>query len=528
MGSLGRDNSRSYLGRSASVPVSKHHRLKGGTTKVTWLVLTEGSRGRSTELRIPIESGRTERFTDKEEPSMTSRRPKSKSASIDFSHEALSDCFVTEPQRGQSTVAAMEKTALGSTTTNLMERVVRWGNMQKAWKAVRANRGAPGPDGITINDFPEYFYQHWPRIWRQLLDGTYQPRASRRKSIEKKDGGERLLGIPNVMERLIHQAISQILTPIFDPGFSESSYGYRPKRSASGAIKQIQRTIRDGYRHCLDMDLSKFFDRCQHDMLLVRVARKVDDKRLLKMIGRFLRAGVIVEGQHQPTHEGVMQGSPLSPLLSNILLDDFDKELEKRGLRFVRYADDFLVFTRTAQAAQRVFQSVENYLTRKLKLVVNRDKSRICSTNGVEFLSYQFHGYGGQIRVSPKSLKKFKERSRELLNRNHGKSTSQRLNELKEYLRGWIGYFALEQRKSEFDTLDKWLRRRMRACIWKQWRLPSTRVRKLKQLGVGNDEAYSHGNSRKGPWRMAKSLAISMAMTNKWLDNLGLFSLSKR
>ena len=459
---------------------------------------------------------------------MTSRRPKSKPANIDFSHEALADCFSTEPQRGQSTVAAVEKTALSSTTTNLIERVVAWDNMLKAWKAVRANRGAPGPDGITLNDFPEHFYQHWPTIRRQLLEGTYQPGASRRKSIPKKDGGERNLSIPNVMERLIQQAISQILTPMFDPDFSESSYGYRPKRSASGAIKQIQRTIRDGYRHCVDMDLSKFFDRCQHDGLLARVARKVDDKRLLKLIGRFLRAGVIVEGQLQPSHEGVMQGSPLSPLLSNILLDDLDKELETRGLRFVRYADDFLIFTRTAIAAQRVFRSVEKYLTRKLKLVVNRDKSCSRSTNGVEFLSYQFHGYGGQIRVSPKSLTKFKQRAREILNRNHGKSTRQRMKELTWYLRGWIGYFALEQRKSLFDTLDKWLRRRLRACIWKQWRLPRTRIRKLKQLGVRPDEAYSHGNSRKGPWRMSRSLAVSMAMTIEWLHDQGLFSLSKR
>ena len=406
-----------------------------------------------------METGRTERLTVKEEPSMTSRRPKSKPANIDFSHEALADCFSTEPQRGQSTVAAVEKTALSSTTTNLIERVVAWDNMLKAWKAVRANRGAPGPDGITLNDFPEHFYQHWPTIRRQLLEGTYQPGASRRKSIPKKDGGERNLSIPNVMERLIQQAISQILTPMFDPDFSESSYGYRPKRSASGAIKQIQRTVREGYRHCVDMDLSKFFDRCQHDGLLARVARKVDDKRLLKLIGRFLRAGVIVEGQLQPSHEGVMQGSPLSPLLSNILLDDLDKELETRGLRFVRYADDFLIFTRTAIAAQRVFRSVEKYLTRKLKLVVNRDKSCSRSTHGVEFLSYQFHGYGGRIRVSPKSLTKFKQRAREILNRNHGKSTRQRMKELTWYLRGRIGYFALEQRKSQFDRLDKWLRR---------------------------------------------------------------------
>jgi RNA-directed DNA polymerase len=214
--------------------------------------------------------------------------------------------------------------------------------------------------------------------------------------------------------------------------------------------------------------------------------------------------------------------------LSNIILDGLDKELERRGLHFVRYADDFLIFTRTAIAAERVFASVEKFLTRKLKLVVNRDKSRTCSTAGVEFLSYQFHGYSGQLRVSPKSLTKFKQRARAILNRNHGKSTRQRMQELTWYLRGWIGYFALDQRKSQFDDLDKWLRRRLRACIWKQWRLPRTRIRKLKQLGVRPEEAYSHGNSRKGPWRLAKSLAISLAMPNTWLTDLGLFSLSKR
>jgi RNA-directed DNA polymerase len=230
------------------------------------------------------------------------------------------------------------------------------------------------------------------------------------------------------------------------------------------------------------MDLSKFFDKCQHDALLLRVARKIDDKRILRVIGNFLRAGVMVEREHQPSHEGVMQGSPLSPLLSNILLDDLDKELEKRGLPFVRYADDFLIFTKTRIAAERVFQSVERYLASKLKLVVNRDKSRVCSTKGVEFLSYRFDGYSGYIEVSPKSL---------------------------------------------FGRLDKWLRRRLRACIWKQWRLPRTRIRKLTELGVPKKEAISHGNSRKGPWRMSRSLALSMGMSVAWLADLGLFNLLK-
>lgn len=459
---------------------------------------------------------------------MTSRRPIAEQLRFDFSDEAEPGNPASEPQRGQSTVAVMEKPALDSTSNDLMERVVAWDNIERAWKNVKANRGAPGPDGITVSEFPSWFRTRWPEIRQQLLEGTYQPGAARRKSIPKEDGSERNLAIPNVIDRLIQQAILQVLTPIFDPGFSESSFGFRPKRSAHGAIKQIQRTIRDGYRHCVNMDLSKFFDRVQHDVLLARVSRKVHDRRLLKLIGRLLRAGVMVDGYLQPSHEGTMQGGPLSPLLGNVMLDDFDKVLEYRGLRFVRYADDFLVFTKTAIAARRVFRSVGRYLTRKLKLVVNRQKSSTCSTEGVEFLGYQFHGYGGQIRVSPKNIKKFKQRSRELLNRNRGISTRKRLYELTMYLRGWIGYFALDQRRSMFATLDKWLRRRLRACIWKQWRLPSTRIQKLKQLGVRHEEAYSHGNSRKGPWRLANSLAISMAMTTQWLTDQGLLNLADR
>jgi RNA-directed DNA polymerase len=457
---------------------------------------------------------------------VTSRRPKAKRPNIDFSHEALASCFADEPQRGQSTVAVTDKPTLGSIPQNLMERIVAWDNMLKAWKKVRANGGAPGPDRVTINELPDYFYQHWPRIRRQLLEGTYDPGTARRKTIPKQDGGERNLAIPNVIERLIQQAILQVLTPIFDPDFSESSFGYRPNRSAHGAIKQIQHTIRQGYRHCVDMDLSKFFDRAQHDVLMARVARKVHDKRLLQLIGRYLRAGVMVEGLIQASHEGTGQGNPLSPLLANILLDDFDKVLEARGLKFVRYADDILVFAKTAIAARRVFHSVSRYLTGKLKLVVNLQKSRICSTDGVEFVGFQFHGYGGQIRVTPKNMKKFKQRSRALLNRNQGKSTRHRLLELNRYLRGWIGYFALDQRQSEFGKLDKWLRRRLRACIWKQWRNPRTRVQKLKQLGVREHEAYCHGFSRKGPWRMSKTIGLSMALPTQWLTELGLLSLS--
>ena len=384
-----------------------------------------------------------------------------------------------------------------------MERVVDRANMEQAWRNVKANRGAPGADGVTLEHVRRNFRFQWPSVRQQLLEGTYRPGAARRKSIPKPDGSQRHLGIPNVVDRLIQQAILQILTPIFDPDFSESSYGFRPKRSAHGAIKQIQTTIRSGYRHCVDMDLSKFFDRVQHDVLMARVSRKVRDKRLLRLIGRYLRAGVMVDGIKQPSTEGTMQGGPLSPLLANILLDDLDKELESRGLNFVRYADDFLIFVRTEVAARRVFGSVERFLTQRLKLVVNRDKSRVCKTAGVEFLGYCFHGFGGQIRISDKNRRKFKQRCREILRRIGGITLEHRLFVLRRYLRGWIDYFVLEQRKSVTRELDKWLRRRVRACIWKTWRLPRTRVSRL--------QAARHRARRRSRVRMFSQRALAFS-----------------
>jgi RNA-directed DNA polymerase len=343
---------------------------------------------------------------------------------------------------------------------------------------------------------------------------------------QKSDGSERKLGIPSVLERLIQQCILQVLTPIFDPYFSESSFGFRPKRSAHGAIKQVQTHIRSGFRHCVDMDLSKFFDRVQHDVLLARVARKVKDKRLLRLIGDYLRAGVMVAQQWEPSHEGTMQGGPLSPLLANILLDDFDKELERRGLHFVRYADDFLVFTKTEKSSLRVFASVERYLTRKLKLVVNQAKSCVRSTNGLEFLGYQFTGYGGQRRVSQKNLDKFRQRVRELTRRNNGISMTARLKALGYYLRGWTGYFCLVPIKSFFVALDKWVRRRLRACYWKQWRKPSARIRNLIQLGLARNEAVPFGSCSRGAWFMSRCESVQSTLNNSRLQTTGLVSLS--
>lgn len=459
---------------------------------------------------------------------MTSNRPQHNQASSTDppGGDTRKPCAQGNLSVDQSASAAVEKPTLSALSDQLMEQVVDERNMLQAWRNVKANKGAPGPDGITLAEFEESFARQWPTVRQQLLDGTYQPSPARRKAIPKPDGSERFLGIPNVQERLLQQAILQVLTPIFDPGFSESSFGFRPKRSAQGAVKQVQTHIRSGYRHCLDMDLSKFFDRVQHDVLLVRVARKVRDKRLLRLIGRYLRAGVMVDRQWEPAHEGTMQGGPLSPLLANILLDDFDKELEKRGLRFVRYADDFLVFTKTERSAQRVFRTVEQYLTRKLKLVVNQQKSRTCSSNGVEFLGFRFEGYGGQIRVSPKNVVKFKDRVREITRRTRGISMKTRLRELGDYLRGWTGYFAIVPIKSFFVELDKWVRRRVRSCYWKQWRKPRTRIRNLLALGLPQEEAVPFGSSSRGAWFMAHCHSVQSTLSNEYLHQDGLVSLS--
>lgn len=470
------------------------------------------------------EVGKGQTILDKEDFRMTSNRSEP-SSRPGFPREAGVSRVAREPQRGESASAVARTTALSDTSEKLMEQIVASRNMQRAWENVKANRGAPGPDGITLEEFEATFAAQWPSVRQHLLEGTYEPSPARRKSIPKADGTERHLGIPNVQDRVIQQAILQVLTPIFDPSFSESSFGFRPKRSAQGAALQVQRHIRAGYRECVDMDLSKFFDKVQHDVLLVRVARKVRDKRLLRLIGRYLRAGVMVESQLHPSHEGTMQGGPLSPILANILLDDFDKELERRGLHFVRYADDFLVFTKTKEAAARVFVSVERYLTRKLKLVVNRQKSRICSTDGVEFLGFVFEGYGGQIRVSQKNVTKFKDRVREITRRNRGVSMTSRYQELRRYFQGWVGYFGLVPIKSFFSELDKWVRRRLRSCHWKQWRHPRTRIANLRKLGIKEKEAVTHGISSKGPWVMSSSQAVHKALSLEFFTQSGLTSL---
>jgi len=406
---------------------------------------------------------------------------------------------------------------------DLMARVVDRANLQRAWKRVKANRGAPGSDGMPIEDFAAFARSHWAAIREALCDGTYQPQPVRRVSIPKPGGGERLLGIPTVVDRVIQQAIAQVMGPLFDPGFSESSFGFRPGRSAHGAVRQVQRFIGEGYRIAVDLDLAKFFDTVQHDVLMARVARKVRDKRLLALIGRYLRAGALVGESIQATVIGTPQGGPLSPLLANILLDDLDKELEQRGQRFVRYADDLLILVKTHRAGDRVMGSVTRFLTRKLKLVVNAHKSRVAKINDCVYLGFTFRGT--KLRWSERAFEDFRHQIRKLTGRSWGVSMDYRLHKLAQYVRGWMGYFGISDYYRPVPELDQWLRRRVRMCYWKQWRYVRTKVRNLLALGTSKRQAIMTGLSSKSYWHLSRTLATQTGMTNDWLKSQGLISV---
>lgn len=407
---------------------------------------------------------------------------------------------------------------------NLMARILERDNVKRAWARVKSNKGAPGSDGMSLEDFPAYAREHWSEIRQSLLDGSYQPCPVRRVVIPKPQGkGERKLGVPCVVDRVIQQAILQVLSPLFEPGFSDSSYGCRPNRSAHGAIRQVKTILKSGYRIAVDLDLEKFFDTVNHDVLMSRIARKVADKVLLRLIGRYLRAGVLVGSTVEPTEWGTPQGSPLSPLFSNVLLDDLDKELEARGHRFVRYVDDLVILVKSRRAGQRVMVKISRYLTQVLKLKVNRDKSRVVKIEDLNYLGFTFRGI--RIFASDTAMQAFKHRLRGLTSRSWGVSMAERFERLNRYLRGWMNYFGISQHYSPIEELDGWLRRRIRMCYWKQWRRPRTRIANLLKLGTSKRHAILTGISRKGYWRLSKTLATQTGMTNEWLEQQGLLSI---
>ena len=407
---------------------------------------------------------------------------------------------------------------------DLLEQVLRHSNMQAAWKRVRSNKGAAGIDGMSIDEFPEWAkHGRWRVVINELHAGHYQPLPVRRVEIDKPDGGKRQLGIPTVIDRVIQQAIAQVLTPIFDPDFSDHSFGFRPNRNGQQAIKQVQRIIKEGRRVAVDIDLSKFFDRVNHNLLMTHLGYKVKDKRLLRLIGRYLRAGSIDNQLYRECMEGVPQGGPLSPLLANIMLDPLDKELERRGHQFARYADDFTILVNSQRAGERVLHSVSNYLQNRLKLVVNTTKSRVVKTSESKFLGFTFRG--GRIQWHPKTLQKFKQQIRKLTNRNWGVSMKYQLLKISQYVRGWINYFGIANCYQLCVDLDHWIRRRVRMAYWRQWRKPRTKVRNLLKLGVPIQSAVACGITSKGPCRSSKTPGIQQALSNAHLKFQGLYAL---
>src|SRR6267378_1315631 len=413
-----------------------------------------------------------------------------------------------------------------ASTEHLMEAICAPDNIEAALRAVVRNKGAPGVDGITVKQLPGILKARWSEIEDQLLQGRYQPQPVRRVKIPKPAGGTRNLGIPTVIDRVIQQAVLQRLQPRWDPTFSEHSYGFRPGRSAHQAVVQAQAYVIDGYRYVVDIDLAKFFDRVNHDRLLAAVAKRVSDRRVLRLIRGYLTAGVLDGGLFEESREGTPQGGPLSPLLSNLVLDELDRELERRGHRFVRYADDCNIYVRSEKAGRRVMESITQFITQRLKLKVNEAKSAVARPQERKFLGFSFTA-GPNIRrtIAPKSLERFKRRIREITRRAKGVSIKTTVGELAPYMRGWRGYFGFCETPEVLIALTRWVRLRLRAALWRQWKTPRRRRAALIANGVSEWAARNTAGSGRGPWYLARSRALSTGLSNAYFKSLGLPSL---
>ena len=424
---------------------------------------------------------------------------------------------------GTESLTAAGGTESPAGTRQLMEEVCSRENLLRALRRVKANKGSPGIDGMKVGELPGYLKQHWPAMREQLLSGTYRPQPVRRVEIPKPDGGVRKLGIPTVLDRFIQQAVMQVLQSKWDATFSEHSHGFRPRRSAHQAVAEAQQYIAEGQRWVVDIDLEKFFDRVNHDKLMAAIARRVSDKRMLRLIRAFLESGVMENGLVSPVEEGTPQGGPLSPLLSNLVLDELDRELERRQHRFVRYADDCNIYVASERAGKRVMQSVTGFIRRRLKLKVNEAKSAVARPQQRKFLGFSFTaGAKPKRRIAPKALLRCKRRVRELTRRTRGVSLKQMTTELAEYLRGWKGYFGFCETPSVLKGLDQWIRHRLRSVIWKQWKRGSVRFARLRQRNVGHALAAQTAGSPHGPWRLANSPALQCAFPIAYFDALGL------
>ena len=432
-----------------------------------------------------------------------------------------------EPQRaGTEPPVAKREPQSPAFEEHLMEEVCERENLEIAWKRVRENKGSPGVDGMTIDETRDYLREHWPTIREQLLNGTYQPQPVKRVEIPKPDGGVRKLGVPCVVDRLIQQAMLQVLQQRWDPTFSEHSYGFRPRRSAHQAVARAQKYVAEGYNWTVDIDLEKFFDRVNHDLLMARVAARVSDKRMLKLIRAFLNAGVMEDGLVRSIDEGTPQGGPLSLLLSNLMLDDLDQELARRGHRFCRYADDCNIYVRSRRAGERVMASVCQFLTTKLRLKVNESKSAVARPEERKFLGFSITNDGSQRQIAPKAIDRFTTRVRQLTRRTLGVSLQKLMEPLVRYLVGWRAYFGFCQTPIVLSTLDTWIRRRLRMYLWRQWKTGRNRFAQLRQRGVPKFRAAVAAGSPTGFWRMAGHPAVHQALRNAYFDSIGLARLA--
>jgi RNA-directed DNA polymerase len=428
---------------------------------------------------------------------------------------------------GTESFMAKSKTESPAKADNLLEEVLDPENLKVALKRVKANKGSAGVDRMTIDLLPVYLKKHWPEIRKQVLNGTYKPQPVLRVEIPKPDGGVRKLGVPVVVDRFLQQAVMQVLQRIWDPTFSEHSYGFRPNRSAHQGVAKAQEYMAEGYTWVADLDLEKFFDRVNHDKLMGLVAKRITDKRVLKLIRAFLNAGVMEDGLVSAIDEGTPQGGPLSPLLSNIMLDELDRELERRGHRFVRYADDCNIYVRSQRAGERVMESMTGFITKKLKLKVNSAKSAVAQPWERKFLGFSFTVKEPQKRrIAPKSMDRFKERVRELTRRTRGVSLQGMVDELNLYLRGWHGHFGFCQTPSVLVDLDSWIRRKLRCVMWKQWKRGRTRYKELCKRGVNEVLAAKTAGNPHGPWRLSHSPGVCIAFPNAYFDGIGLFRLA--
>ncbi len=414
--------------------------------------------------------------------------------------------------------------------SELLEKILDRDNMNLAYKRVKANKGSHGVDGMAVNELLQYLKQNGQQLMQSLLEGTYTPRPVRRVEIPKPDGGIRLLGIPTVVDRVIQQAIAQKLTPIYEKQFSNNSYGFRPGRNAKQAVLKCKEYIEEGYTWVVDIDLAKYFDTVNHDKLMRLLSKTIKDGRVLSLIRKYLQSGVMINGVVQETEQGCPQGGNLSPLLSNIMLNELDKELEKRGLKFCRYADDANIYVKSRKSADRVMASITRFIEEELRLKVNKTKSAVDRPWKLKFLGLSFYhkksGIG--IRVHEKPAKKFKQKLKKLTGRSNAMSIQERADKLRMSIIGWVNYFGIADMKKLVGTLDEWLRRRIRMCFWKQWKKLKTKHDNLVKLGLADYKAWQFANTRKSYWRTANSPILSRTLTNKQLKEFGFISISER